>query len=448
MRSKTNISDVLELAELLRPSWPEINARIDASRAPTCRVAEGSPEAKLKAIEGDLRDLREERAVLLRERDKARAAWSQSPDRDPASAVFKRAAHAVEELADADKRIDDLRTAQEGTLRMLGGGSGHARRGRDGNGPTNDDSGAGNGWQFAAAQFDLEHGRDRVTLPLSELLPLSPRAVIGGVTVSPSSGLTHPALEQPFVQQPLDMRGLSGVFPSEQLDPGEAAIQDFRQTSREVEGTIERDPISKAEKAKMAMGIELAVDPLRQFALYTDDIPIKLLDYVEMLGEVLLNDLGKQLIKARAAHCVAQILAAAPPAGIKGADLLSQIRYGVKESKALGASPSAIALSPDDAESLDLATTGTDKVLIFPTRAVGTASPVWGLTVLEVPDLAAPIIMDAPILAKLFNGSAVLRVDMATGLSTNVCRILLEFESLLNVRSPLGAWVLAAPEGE
>ena len=151
-------------------------------------------------------------------------------------------------------------------------------------------------------EIDLEHGRDRVVLPVSDLLPPAPRAAIGGVTVSPSSGLTHPSVEQPFVQEPLDMRGLSGVFPMEQVERDDAAIQDYRSTSREKEGTIERDPIAVTEKAKMALGIELAVDPLRQFAIYIDSIPAKLLDYVDSFGEVLQNELGKQLTKALDAH--------------------------------------------------------------------------------------------------------------------------------------------------
>jgi HK97 family phage major capsid protein len=132
--SRTKINDVLELAELLAPSWPEINARIDASGVPTCRAVLDPLRAKLVAIEGDLRDLREERAVAVRERDKARSAYSQSPDRDPASAVFKRATEAAEDLVDVDSRIDATRLAQEGTLRMLGDGQGNAD-GRDGHGP-------------------------------------------------------------------------------------------------------------------------------------------------------------------------------------------------------------------------------------------------------------------------------------------------------------------------
>ena len=37
-----------------------------------------------------------------------------------------------------------------------------------------------------------------------------------------------------------------------------------------------------------------------------------------------------------------------------------------------------------------------------------------------------------------------MKIDEATGLSTNEVRVLVEFEALLNVRSPLGAYVLEA----
>lgn len=452
MQRTSILKDVKVLAAMVLPSWREIHARIDASGAPTMRVAEGSLRERLKEIQARLSSARNEHAASRQAFEQAKGAVAKltcSPAAMTGTSEWKSAEAAKQTLEAAEGKVREIEGAQIGVLEMLGEQGNHASRGRGGNGPRSGDVPAGDGFAFAAGEFDLEHGRDRVTLPLARLLPPAPMAAIGGVTINPSSGLTAPSVEQPFVQQPMDTRGLGGVFPTEQLDPGEAAIQDFRATSRETEGTIERDPIATSEKAKMALGIELVVDPLKQFALYIDSIPNKAFDYVETLGEVLENELGKQLTEALyGTHCISQILASAPPVGLKGADLLTQIRYGVKMARALGCSPTVIALSPDDAESLDLATTGTDKVLIFPTRAVGGASPVWGLTIREIPDLEAPIIMDAPVLGKLFLGSAVLRIDQATGLSTNECRVLLEYEALLNVRSPLGAFVLAAGEGE
>jgi hypothetical protein len=92
MRSiKQTIAEALVLAELLRPSWPSITGRIARSGHPTCFMAEGELKAKLKAVEAELSQAREEHAVLQREFDEARAAFAKSPDADPSSRVFKRA---------------------------------------------------------------------------------------------------------------------------------------------------------------------------------------------------------------------------------------------------------------------------------------------------------------------------------------------------------------------
>ena len=46
--------DALELAGLLKPTWPKVSARIARSGVPTCEVAEAPLKEKLKTIEAEL----------------------------------------------------------------------------------------------------------------------------------------------------------------------------------------------------------------------------------------------------------------------------------------------------------------------------------------------------------------------------------------------------------
>src|SRR5262249_44435624 len=142
-----------------------------------------------------------------------------------------------------------------------------------------------------------------------------------GVTITPPGGLTYPSLEQSLIPQPFDERNLSSVFPSEALDEKQASIQDYRQTSRQVEGEIIRDPIARTEKAKLNVNIELAVDQLRQLACWIDSFPEKLLYYVEGSAEMLANELGKQLRKRLDLDSIERVIASNPPSGLEGPDL-------------------------------------------------------------------------------------------------------------------------------
>lgn len=131
--TRTTIKDALALAELYRPSWPTISAGIAASGAPTCHTAEADLTVKLKAVEAELSEAREEQAVLRREADRTRADFAKSPDADPTSSTFKRAKAASELLAESVQKIEGLQAVQIGTLKMLGkdGRAGHDGRGAD-----------------------------------------------------------------------------------------------------------------------------------------------------------------------------------------------------------------------------------------------------------------------------------------------------------------------------
>ena len=443
MSRTSTLKDVKVLAAMVLPSWPAINRRIDASGAPTCRVAEGSLQSKLQDIEGDLREVREERAVLLRERDKARAAWAQSPNTDPTSSVFKRAQKATEDLADCDKRIDDIRTAQEGTLRMLGQHGNHAAGGRHGNGPRNPDGAAGDGWGHVARDLNLAEGRNRVDVRTADLLH-EPYAA--GFNVTPGEGLSAPTVVMPFSQMAQPRQFLYPVFGRELVEDGDLALTDWKQVgTRKVTGDVERDPISTDPKAKLELSIELATPSLKQWAAYIDEVPSKLFSAIDAFEAFLQSELAYQLQLAVDAHCIAGILAAAPPAGETGTTLIEQARNAVAAMRGLGANPTVLALNPTDAAALDVQKSGSEGLeqYIFASRDTGSASPLWGSTIVEVANLTDPLLIDPALLGVLYQGNASVLVDPFTGLDTNEVRVRVEADGLLHVRDIAGAYVIA-----
>jgi hypothetical protein len=76
---------------------------------------------KLDAVERDLAQLRERRAVAARERDDAQAAFARRPDYDVSPAEFRKAEAAVKHVGGIDDQIEKTQQAQTGLLRMISG---------------------------------------------------------------------------------------------------------------------------------------------------------------------------------------------------------------------------------------------------------------------------------------------------------------------------------------
>jgi HK97 family phage major capsid protein len=124
--------EALELARLLKPSWPEISARIARSGAPTCKVADEAPlRDRLKAIEVELTQARDDRASALRERDAARDAFASSGTLSQDTDEFRQAQAAVAKVGETEDRIAELQEIQVTTLKLLGGKDDQGGRGHD-----------------------------------------------------------------------------------------------------------------------------------------------------------------------------------------------------------------------------------------------------------------------------------------------------------------------------
>jgi HK97 family phage major capsid protein len=114
-------------------------------------TAEPALKDKLRRIDSELAEARDERAAAARARDAAREKYANSPSMSTDSDEFKEAQAAVERLGTADDHIADLQAMQVATLRMLGrdpeaSGRGHDRAAGDPSDPR--------GWHSEALRGD------------------------------------------------------------------------------------------------------------------------------------------------------------------------------------------------------------------------------------------------------------------------------------------------------
>jgi hypothetical protein len=316
-------------------------------------------------------------------------------------------------------------------------GSDGSRPRADRNGPRSGDSGH-DGWAMVAR--DLSSGRsDPIHLPMSDLF--RPPA-FATVTPTPGSGLNAPLLETQGVF-PLgrDSRALYPVFDLVPLDD-ELAITDWKGTSRSVTGSVVRDPVSTAAKAKLNLGVSLETPSVVQLAVVLDGIPSKLLYSIDAFSQFLGTEAQFALDQALDAHCISQILGAAPAIGEEGADMISKTRNAVRVMRGLGANPTVMAAPPKVASELDL--TKTELGYVFSTRASGGASPLWQMAIVEDAQagLTQPLLIDPELLGALYAGTGTILLDPYSGMSENLVRLRLEFDALFHVRQPMGAYIV------
>jgi len=113
--------------------------------------------------------------------------------------------------------------------------------------------------------------------------------------------------------------------------------------------------------------------------------------------------------------------------------------------RAEGANPTIAVVNATDSAALDLSADAGG--MIFPTRDVGTASPLFGLTIIErtsATNAEPPYLIDAGMLGQLYLGAARLEADPFTGFRANLTTLRVEVKGLFHVRNAKGARRLAA----
>lgn len=302
------------------------------------------------------------------------------------------------------------------------------------------DSGTPRGEGLAAALIDGAkwHYKTRpsVVVPLREAL----RVKALTVTDTPGTGF---AREGPLSAIGQDRRLLWPLLQQAQLGT-DLAVSDFTQTgTRSVSGTISRSPTATSDKATLGVTLEHTVEQAVQLAILVEDVPNAILEASDAIRAFINSELRFQIDAALDVHCIGSILAAGPPGGLSGANLISQVRNAVADMRGEGANPTIIAMDPTDAAALDLATTGTDAAFVFPLRDTGSSSPLWGLRVAEVAGIGTdPVLIDPSLLGALYLGTVAVAADPFSSFAANLTSIRMEVTCLMHVRQPTGAYLV------
>jgi hypothetical protein len=301
---------------------------------------------------------------------------------------------------------------------------------RGGPGVTHPATSDGLGSKLIRAGFDLKSNPS---------VSFSAFDVFGGKTATlPAATVIAPT--SPFIV-PLG-RDTRFLWPNlVRQDAGEAtAISDFKQTVRTVTGTIERAITATTDKAELNVTLTHVVEAMKQVAVTISDIPNALLDAAPLRDYF--NGEGRFVIdQALDAHVIAQIVAAAPPFGQTGANLVERVRNAVTSMRAEGANPPLLVLNAADAATLDL--TADAGGYVFPLRDTG-ASPLWGLRVIERPGTTPPYVIDPQMLGVLYLGAMSFDADPYTGFKKNLTTLRVEAAALYHVRNAFGARRVAA----
>jgi hypothetical protein len=295
---------------------------------------------------------------------------------------------------------------------------------------------AGNGGGFGAAVisagFSLK-AQPTVNVPASSILSKS---------TFPAAGDWN-RLAPVTVPLGQDKRFLYPNLPTTDVNDA-TAIQDFRQTARTLTGSVQRNLDATTAKATVDATLALVTESLSQFAVTVNDVPNAILESVPLMTQFLNSEGRFQVEKAIDQHVFSQIVASAPPFGVTGTGLVAQLRNGIAAMRAEGANPSIAVVNATDAAALDL--TADAGGYVFATRDVGTASPLFGLTIIErtsATNAEAPYLIDASMLGMLYLGGAKLEADPFSGFRANLTTLRVEVKGLMHIRNAKGARRLA-----
>jgi len=274
----------------------------------------------------------------------------------------------------------------------------------------------------------------------SIVIPL--RSALGKAPTLPAVGDWNRA-DPVVVPMGRDQRFLNANLVSESVD-AETSISDFKQTVRTVTGSVQRALDASTTKASLDVTLALVTETLLQQAVVIPDIPNAIFESVPSLKAFLNSEGTFQINKSLDAHSMSQIVASSPPFGMTGTELVTKLRNGVASMRAEGANPTIAVLNPSDAATLDLQADAGG--FVFPTRNTGSASPLWGLRVVERigAGTEAPYLIDPEMLGRFYMGSLRLEVDPYSAFSKNLSTLRLEVKSLFHVRNAKGARRVAA----
>ncbi len=280
-------------------------------------------------------------------------------------------------------------------------------------------------------------------------LKSNPSVTIGADDLVQTRAQTVPAVNAwarlPGILVPLgqDQRFL---FPRlNTISAGEnTTVLDWKQSARTLTGTVARTLSAVTAKATLDTTTSAVTEDLQQFAVVLPTIPNQILQSIPAFNDFMNSEGAFQISKAIDTHVLAQIVAATPSFSNTGTSTIDKVRTQIGTMRGTGANPTLLVVSPTDATALDLSADAGGYV--FATRDTGTASPIFGCTVVErIGGGSDPMyLIDPDMLGVLYMGSMRFDADPYTGFSTNTTNLRVEVNALFHVRNVQGAYRIAA----
>jgi hypothetical protein len=272
-----------------------------------------------------------------------------------------------------------------------------------------------------SAGFDPGRGQFKATVP-------DMKAALGEAPATASPYL-HPRLPQADPDE-------SGLGFSDWTIGGSGAIGSG--------DDIERDPTGSTSKAVLDRTVTWVPGTMGQVALLVQDIPSAILA-ASGFQSFIDSEMRFRLDRAIDAMVVEAIVAASPPSGASGDDLIAWIRNGAAAMFDVGSKPDILVVDSSTAAELDLTkSVGGSEEYLFPPRASGSADPLFSLSVVTVAAATDPILIDSARLGAVRIGAGSFMADPFTGFAQNLVDLRAEVLASFHVRNSEGAYRIVA----
>ncbi len=275
------------------------------------------------------------------------------------------------------------------------------------------------------------------------------RLPIGAVLIDDPGDAAPLRDESSIIRQGADSRRLFPVLERRPLN-GATRIDVLVSTGRVLANPEEMQlPIAgSGEKPITSSGAELQSFDVGMVATVSDPYPNSIVE-LEAFRDLVDDDMTVAFEDSLDNLVVATITLGAGTTDDPGGDLLEQLRRAVTAIQGAGFAPSLAAVSPEQAEQLDLTRAGSGgdpdegPFLLTPSPRGSAFSPLWDLQLRVVKGLEAAVVLD-PGAVRLYVDDAAFDSDPYSQFSTNRTRFRVEAPAVLVVRRPMGIYVIAS----
>jgi hypothetical protein len=328
-------------------------------------------------------------------------------------------ARAVEGVSDQYAAYEGFVGKLEDFFEKPSEGKGHPGHGR----MPGSNGGAGESIRPVASMWAAMKAQ-RFAIGTNPRVTVSPGVLWGAVT-SPTDTLAPSRRDMPFLLG-ADRRFIYPALRSDPLSPLDTAVDWARQSVRALAtpASMRRAIAATSTKPESAFTVVLVHSALEQLAHKISGVP-NIVFRNRGIATVIESDLRLGLAEALDAQAVAIINAAGMAVGGTGANLAIRIRKAMTTVQAAGFEPDTVALSPADAEALDL--------LLLDVLNSSNTLPNWKLDVRVGKSVTTGFVFDSKAFATVHAGPVDIAAFEENAGATNSQLVRGEFNAITTV---------------